>query len=387
MRRSANRNRTATRALATCCAVASIALAAGCGSSASSGAGSASSSAGSAKVLKVAMLHDNALDNPYDVGSENALNNAIDTLGAKHFAPVKQVLSVPDSTKATQITEELFRSGYDVVVDSAGFGSLFYQGCAAFPTKHCIEVDPVDPSAMPANTSGFYDRNWEGFYLEGVAAGMLTKTGTLGWVGTYNESFENNASNSLALGCQSVRPDCKVRAVYTNSFFNPPAASEAAQTLLNSGVDVLAGYQDDTTVQKIAQAHNVWTFGLYLPSTLSAAPTKSITGTLMLNATWSRGILKELGEVLHGDWQHQANYFYGFAQGVDEMAPWGPDVPSKVREAVARVKHKFESGWTPYTGPIYDNTGKLRVPQGQTMSPEAIMNAWTWHVKGVVTSS
>jgi hypothetical protein len=44
-----------------------------------------------------------------------------------------------------------------------------------------------------------------------------------------------------------------------------------------------------------------------------------------------------------------------------DLAPFGPSVSASTQALIAKVKAKVLGGWSPFTGPIYNQTGKLEV--------------------------
>src|SRR5262249_34973029 len=149
---------------------------------------------------------------------------------------------------------------------------------------HCLELYPLGD--VPANTSGWWTDAGVMEYLEGVAAGMLTKNGKVGFVNAFKIPAQVALVNQFALGCRSVRHSCRVRNVYINSFSDPSKEVEAANTLTNGGVDVLNYWVDTTDVLTTAEKRGVWSFGLYADQR-SAAPKKYVT-TLLLKPTMAR---------------------------------------------------------------------------------------------------
>jgi basic membrane protein A len=69
--------------------------------------------------------------------------------------------------------------------------------------------------------------------------------------------------------------------------------------------------------------------------------------------------------------------------GVVGLAPYGPMVTDKIKKAVADKQAEITAGkFHPFAGPIKDNTGKVKVPAGTTMT-DAEMLSFDWFVEGV----
>ncbi len=72
------------------------------------------------------------------------------------------------------------------------------------------------------------------------------------------------------------------------------------------------------------------------------------------------------------------------AEGILSMAPIADFVPQDVQDLVAQEQTRILSGeFDVFVGPIYDNTGELRVAEGETM-PDEDKLSFDWLVDGVV---
>jgi basic membrane protein A and related proteins len=64
-------------------------------------------------------------------------------------------------------------------------------------------------------------------------------------------------------------------------------------------------------------------------------------------------------------------------EGLGQMmaiAPFGPKVPSDVRALVVASADRVAKGFNPFTGPITDNTGVVRIPAGQSLGGDKMGN-------------
>ena len=111
------------------------------------------------------------------------------------------------------------------------------------------------------NMRTYDSRTYEGAYMAGVIAGGMTKTNTLGVVGSIPIPEVIRNINSFTLGAQSVNPKVKTKVVWVNEWFNPPKETEAAQSLLNGGADVLMQNTDSSAVLQTAGKAGKYAFG------------------------------------------------------------------------------------------------------------------------------
>ena len=97
--------------------------------------------------------------------------------------------------------------------------------------------------------------------MAGVVAGGMTKTNTLGVVGSVPIPEVIRNIDSFTMGAQSVNPKIKTKVVWVNEWFNPPKETEAAQSLINGGADVLMQNTDSSAVLQTAGKAGKYAFG------------------------------------------------------------------------------------------------------------------------------
>lgn len=301
---------------------------------------------------------------------EKALKGQVKTIWVESVPYGKQMLDVWNQMVAKKVA---------AIVDTSAAGQPFVNFCKAHPTLFCATTYPA-LGPEPKNVSNFYVTHWLGSYLAGVAAGLLSKKGVVGYVAPFKVPTVNASINSFALGCQSVHKGCTVKTVLTSSWYDPPKETEAAQTLVNGGVDIMYGLTDDPAYGTVAAKNNMWTIGSYQYANVAAGKWY-VTGVLW---DWTKIYTDFARGVLAGTWK-SGTVVTGLGVG-SGLAAWGSNVPANVKSTVAKVRAQLQKGKNPFTGPIYDNSGKLRLKVGQTLSPAILLNGWTWLVKGISSS-
>jgi basic membrane protein A len=110
------------------------------------------------------------------------------------------------------------------------------------------------------------------------------------------------------------------------------------------------------------------------------APTMHLTAPIW---NWEKLFSPIVKQVADGTWKSEA-IWWGMKEGAVDLAPFGPAVPEDVRNLVAAEKADIISGkQAVFTGPIKDQSGAVKIKQGETMSDDDIWSM-AWFVEGVL---
>ncbi|HHY66294.1 MAG TPA: BMP family ABC transporter substrate-binding protein [Alicyclobacillus sp.] len=283
--------------------------------------------------------------------------------------------NVPESADAERVFTQLAQTHDLIFSTSFGYMDYVYNVARKFP--HVVFMQCDGYKVLP-NLGTYYGRDYQASYLAGIAAGKMTKRNLIGYVAAFPIPDLIQNINALALGAQSVNPAVRLKVVWSNTWFDPQTERQASMSLLDQGVDVLAAYQDSPANVQAAQEKGVFAIGS--DSDMNRfAPKAYIT-----NPVWNWGpyYVQVAKSVMNGTWKSE-QYWGGIKDGIVDLAPFGKNVPEDVRTLVAREKAKILNGeLDPFQGPIYDSSGKLRVPQGSKLGDEDILKM-NWFVKGV----
>src|SRR3546814_12081121 len=91
-----------------------------------------------------------------------------------------------------------------------------------------------------ANVGTYWADSDDGMYLAGMAAGSVSKSGKLGFIGAFQIPQLLRSINAFTLGAQSVNPKATTTVVWTGGWWEPQKEAEAtnafaAQTGRTSG--------------------------------------------------------------------------------------------------------------------------------------------------------
>jgi basic membrane protein A len=163
---------------------------------------------------------------------------------------------------------------------------------------------------------------------------------------------------------------------WINTWYDPDKEKQAAQSLLDAGVDVIL-IGSDTPGPLVAAANaGKWALTYDYIGSCQPAPEKCL-GAEYWN--WGPVYLNIVKQIRAGTWKPGNEYldadtgivgFYGFMEGQTPQ----PGVPAEVIPLVkAKIADMVSGKFTRkdlFMGPIKDNTGKVFIPAGQTLTDE-----------------
>jgi basic membrane protein A len=339
-----------------------------------------------------------------DYGWTHAHNEArLLAMKALPWLETSYIESVPEGNAGPSI-DRLVRAGNNVIFTTS-FG--FMDATLAAAKKY--------PNVIFAHASGF-KRNpnmatymadfYQVYYLNGLAAGALTISNKVGYVGAFPIPEVKRHIDAFALGVRAVNPRATVHVKWIFEWFSPAAAKEATAALIAEGADVFAFTEDTPTVIQVAGQRNLASFSHYSPM-YKFAPKNVVSGELV---HWDRIYIDFLTKVRNGTYTtrnlQNVDYWWLLAQKAVEMGaqfgmPINPVFVDKLKGAMVtapgfgrvsvydlimrRLAQMSQSppAFDPFTGPIRDRNGVVRVPAGRTMTVGEL-NSMQWAAPGVV---
>lgn len=296
---------------------------------------------------------------------------------AKFGAKVKTsyVESVNEGPDATRVLGELAAKGNELIfATSFGFMNSCVQVAKRYPKvkfEHCTGYK------RSANLATYNIRFYEARYIQGVAAGKLSKTGVAGYVASVPIPEVVMGMNAFLLGMRSVNPKARLKFIMINNWYDPGKEGDAAKALIDQGCDIITQHTDSPAPLQVAESRGIKTFG-EATDMIKFAPHTEVTAEI---DDWAVYYLKRVADVLDGKWK-STDTWGGFASNMLKMAPMRnvpADVAAYLENAIASVK----SGKTlPFAGPLVDQSGKTRVAAGSAMD-DASIASMDWLVEGV----
>ena len=287
------------------------------------------------------------------------------------------VEKVPESADAERVIRDMAGQGNKLIFGTT-FGYMEPMLKVAADTKG-VKFEHATGYKTADNMRTYDSRTYEGAYMAGVIAGKMSKSGTVGVVGSIPIPEVIRNINSFTLGAQSVNPKVKTKVVWVNEWFNPPKETEAATALINGGADVLFQNTDSSAVLQTAEKMGKRAFGW--DSDMTAYGPKAHLASAIIN--WGPYYVKAVGEALEGKWTGGTSAWWGVKEGAIDIVSIAADVPEDTKKKVEEVKAGLKDGsFSIWKGPIMDNTGKVLIAK-DTVADDKFLGGLKTYVKGV----
>ena len=301
-------------------------------------------------------------------------------LGSKVQTTYKENIAV--GAQFNQTVASLVAQGYKLIF-ATSYGFVTPQIAQKYPN---VDFEQATGTLVSKNVSEYFGAAEDTVFLSGMAAGAAAKCNTIGYVVAFPIPEVIRHANAFALGAQMTHPGVKVKLVWTNSWYDPAKEGKAAASLAGQGACVLGQNVDSPATGQFAESHKIPWVG-YDSDASKFAPKSWLTASVY---NWGPYYLQRVKAAMSGTWK--PGFYYGtIKDGFTKLAKYGPGVSAATKAAIAREEAKLRANSNAeFTGPLYDQSGKLRVAKGVKMQ---VLKGGTnslygmdWLVKGVIGS-
>jgi len=312
------------------------------------------------KTIKAAFVYtgpinDHGWSNAHDDGRkalEQALGSSVETAYTEN---------VPETSDAQRVFEDYARKGYDIIYGTSfGFMDYMLEAAKSFPN---VKFDHCSGFKTAPNLATYYAAEEEPRYVSGMIAGKMTKSNTLGFVGSFPIPEVVRFLNAFAAGVQATNPDAKINMVWINTWFDPPKEKAGAESVLDLNADVLTGTTDSPSLAQAAAARGKYAVGVDYDQS-SYAPAAILQSDRFI---WGPHYINSVKAVMAGTWK-PVQYYYHVKDGMVEATPPSNLVPADIAKAAMDVHAQIKAGtFNIWKGPLTDNHGNVKAPAGKTL--------------------
>ncbi|MFL6547216.1 MAG: BMP family ABC transporter substrate-binding protein [Povalibacter sp.] len=290
------------------------------------------------------------------------------------------VESVAEGADAERVIRRLAASGNSLIfTTSFGFMEPTLKVAKQFPK---VDFEHATGYKTAPNMSAYEVRFYEGAYLLGVLAGKMSKSNTLGFIGSHPVPEVIRNINAFTLGARSVNPKVQTKVIWVNAWYDPGKERQAAETLIAQGADVLCQNTDSPAAVQVAEEKGKYAFGW--DSDMSRyGPHAHLTAN---TEDWSIYYIDAVKQQLAGTWKGGRITRWGLKEKAVVLSKLNSAVPADVAKLFEERKQAIaDDKLVPFAGPIKDNAGAVKVAAGKQMSIDEL-TAFSWYVEGVAGS-
>ncbi len=300
-------------------------------------------------------INDHGWSNAHDDGRkalEQALGSSVETAYTEN---------VPDGVDAQGVFEDYARKGYDIIYGTSfGFMDAMLEVAKSFPD---VKFDHCAGSSVAPNLATYAAALEEPRYVSGMIAGKMTRTSTLGFLGSFPIPEGMRALNAFAAGVQATNPTAKILVVWINAWFDPHEEKAGADALLDLNADVLTGTTDSPSLAQAAGARGKYAVGVDYEQSADLPQTVIQSDRFV----WGPHYIDSVRSVINGTWK-TAQLYYHMKDGLVEPTRPADFVPADVASAAMSVAAQIKAGtFTIWKGPLVDNQGNVKAPEGKTL--------------------
>ncbi len=247
------------------------------------------------------------------------------------------VENVQEDASAIPVIRDLAQQGCKLIfTTSYGYMDQTIAVAKEFPNvkfEHCTGYKRAD------NVATYNSKFHEGRAVLGTIAGKMSKSGTIGYLGSYKVPEVVLGVNSMALSAQKQNPNAKVKLVLIDSWFDPPKEAAATETLINLGCDIVATHTDSPGPLQILEQKKLYGFGQGADMS-RFAPNAHLTA---IEDIWGPYYVERAKMILDGSWK-STDTWDGMKEGTVVISPYNKVVPADVVKLADGIQAGYKDG-------------------------------------------
>ena len=285
------------------------------------------------------------------------------------------VESVPEGADAERVMTQLALQGMDIIfATSFGYMDPIMNVAKKFPN---VKFEHATGYKTADNVANYGLKLYQARHVQGVIAGMMTKTNKICYVASFPIPEVMREINTYYLGAKKMNPDVELAITWVYTWYDPGLERDAGMAMLNQGCDVLAQHTDSPAPLQAAEELGKVGFG-QASDQMKFAPKAQLTATI---DNWGPYYIDKVGQVLDGTWT-TGTYFGHMNTGAVGMAPFA-NMPPEVEAEAQRVKDAISAGELfGFTGPINKQDGTVFLAEGEVATREQL-DSMMFYVEGI----
>lgn len=303
-----------------------------------------------------------------DYGYNQALYEGCIESGKELGVEVLIKESVPEDSSSQAVMEQLIAEGCTIIY-ATSYGHREYAELVADAHPEVAFFCSNETGEDMDNISALVTYAWDSAYVNGICAGLMTKTNEIGYIGSFQIPVVMHSVNAFTLGVQSVNSEATVHVVFTGSWDDVGLQTDAVNAMASQNIDCIAQYQDYTkTICEMCESAGIYVVGYHIDAS-DIAPNTFITGTVDI----CKRQTEVFRETIEGNFP-AGIVSGGYPEGMTGNAECGNMVPDDVKAQVEKAVEEAKAGKLDvFAGPVYKQDGSIAYEEGYSPTTEEIL--------------
>lgn len=284
--------------------------------------------------------------------------------------------NVPEGPDAERAIEQLVRAGNKLIfTTSFGYMDPTLKVAKKYPSVH---FEHATGYKRDKNMSTYSAKWYQGRYIQGLIAAKMSKSGVLGYIGSFPIPEVVSGINATMLAAQTINPNIKVKIIWANTWFDPGKEADAAKALIDQGADVIMQHTDSPAAMQIASERGKLAFGQD-SEMIKFGPKTQLTSIL---DTWGPYYIERVKAELDGTWKSEDSWG-GLDSHMFAMAPY-TNMPDDVKKIAEDAQAAITTGKLhPFKCPVIGQDGKEIECKGGANLADGQILGMNFYVKGI----
>lgn len=284
--------------------------------------------------------------------------------------------NVPEGPDAERAIEQLVRAGNKLIfTTSFGYMDPTLKVAKKYPNVH---FEHCSGYKRDKNMATYSAKWYQGRYIQGLIAAKMSKSGVLGYIGSFPIPEVVSGINATILAAQTINPNIKVKIIWANTWFDPGKEADAAKALIDQGADVIMQHTDSPAAMQIASERGKLAFGQD-SEMIKFGPKTQLTSIL---DTWGPYYIERVKAELAGTWKSEDSWG-GLDSHMFAMAPY-TNMPDDVKKMAEDAQAAITAGKLhPFKCPVVGQDGKPIECKGGDHLDDGQILGMNFYVKGI----
>ena len=286
------------------------------------------------------------------------------------------VENVAEGADAERVIRNLAKSGHELIfTTSFGFMNPTLKVAKQFPK---VKFEHATGYKLSKNMGTYVSKTFEGRYVAGYVAAEMTETNKIGYIASFPIPEVIRDINTVQLALNKYNPEAELKIIWVNSWFDPGKEADAANAMMDQGVDVILQHTDSPAAMQAAERRGKYAVG-QASDMSSFGPNAHLLSVI---DEWSPHYIHQIQAVMDGTWESKA-MVEGMKEGAIVVPSFNSAIPADVVANAEQIIADIKSGSLyPWVGPLKDNKGELKVAEGVALTFHEL-EQMDWYVEGI----